>query len=157
MLTIGKLARQAAITTDAVRYYEKEGLLAPTRKTAAGYRLYDADAARRLHFIRHAQLCGFSLAEIRELLGLKNRSRSCCTADVRGVAIARLRQLESRIQALQTLSQALSRLIDTCTDDTGPLDACPILHALETTLEEAGEKHKLPARQRRSSSSALKI
>ncbi len=147
MLTIGKFAREGGISTDAVRYYEKEGLLAPTQKTAAGYRLYDQDAVRRLIFIKHAQQCGFSLAEIRELLELKKRS--CCTADVRSVAIAKKRQLESRIEALQTLMQALSRLIDTCTDDTKSLDACPILRALETTLQEAGDRRSLPPRPRR--------
>lgn len=143
MLTIGKLARQSGISTDAVRYYEREGLLTPAQKTAAGYRLYNQDAVRRLHFIKHAQQCGFSLAEVRELLELRNRGRSCCTADVRSVAIAKKRQLESRIEALLTLTRALSHLIDTCTDDTKPLDACPILRALETTLDET-DKRRLP-------------
>ena len=67
MHTIGKLAQQAEVTTDTVRYYEKEGLLVPTRKTDAGYRLYDENAVRRLRFIRQAQECSFSLAEIRDL------------------------------------------------------------------------------------------
>ena len=134
MLTIGKVAREATISTDAVRYYEKEGLLAAAQKTTAGYRLYNQDAIRRLHFIKHAQQCGFALAEIRELLELKNRNRSCCK-DVRNVAMAKRLQLDSKIKAMQTLSQALSRLIDICTDDTKSLDECPILNALETTLQ----------------------
>ena len=71
MMTIGKVALQAGMTTDAVRYYEQEGLIQPAAKSGGGYRLYDVDAVRRLGFIRHAQKCGFTLAEIRELLTLR--------------------------------------------------------------------------------------
>ena len=107
MRTIGKLALQADVTTDTVRYYEKEGLLAPASKTGAGYRLYDEDAVRRLRFIKQAQQCGFSLTEIRELLTLKNSDSACCK-DVKSVAIAKKLQLEHKVRALQVMSQALS-------------------------------------------------
>ena len=70
MLTIGKIAAQAGITADSVRYYEHEGLIKPAAKSGSGYRLYEADAVRRLRFIRSAQQCGFTLAEIRQLLAL---------------------------------------------------------------------------------------
>ncbi|MEO1765779.1 MerR family DNA-binding transcriptional regulator [Thiobacter aerophilum] len=52
--TIGKLAAQAGVTADAVRYYEKEALLAPASRTSAGYRLYDGEALRRRHFAQAA-------------------------------------------------------------------------------------------------------
>ena len=58
MLTIGKLAELAQTTPDALRFYEREGLIAPTSKSEGGYRLYDADAARRIRFIKQAQHCG---------------------------------------------------------------------------------------------------
>ena len=96
MHTIGKLAMLAEVTTDTVRYYEKEGLLIPVSKTAAGYRLYDEDTIRRLRFIRQAQQCGFSLTEIRELLTLRNSDEACCK-DVKSVAIAKKMQLEHKI------------------------------------------------------------
>jgi len=133
MYAIGKLAQYVGVSTDTVRYYEKEGLLAPTRKTEAGYRLYDEDAIRRLRFIRQAQQCGFSLSEIGELLALKNSDAACCK-DVRSVAIGKKLQLEHKIRALQLMSQALSELITTCTDDASSLDACPILAALESSV-----------------------
>ena len=133
MQTIGKIATQAGITADAVRYYEKEGLLSPTRKTEAGYRLYDADAVRRLRFIKQAQQCGFSLTEIRELLTLKNSDAACCK-DVRSVAIAKKLQLEHKIKSLQVMSQALSELITICNRESSPLDECPIIAALETSM-----------------------
>ncbi len=133
MRTIGKLALQADVTTDTVRYYEKEGLLAPASKTGAGYRLYDEDAVRRLRFIKQAQQCGFSLTEIRELLTLKNSDAACCK-DVKSVAIAKKLQLEHKVRALQVMSQALSELIAICNNETRPLDECPILAALETSM-----------------------
>jgi len=133
VLMIGKLAREVGVTPDTVRYYEKEGLLAPARKSDAGYRLYDEDAARRLRFIRQAQQCGFTLLEIRELLTLKNSDAACCK-DVKSVAIAKKLQLEHKIRALQAMSDALSGLIAICDDETRPLDECPILAALENSM-----------------------
>lgn len=134
MITIGKLAKCTEMTTDTIRYYEKEKLLAPARKTAAGYRLYDDEAIRRLRFIRRAQLCGFSLTEIRELLALRNRDVVCCR-DVRSVAVEKKLQVEHKIKALQLMSLALSELITICNDDARPLIDCPILDALENSIE----------------------
>ncbi len=133
MLTIGKLALEADVTTDTVRYYEKEGLLTPASKTGAGYRLYNEDAMRRLRFIKQAQQCGFSLAEIRELLTLRNNDEACCK-DVKSVTIAKKLQLEHKIKALQIMSQALSELITICDNETRSLDECPILFALESSM-----------------------
>lgn len=133
MYTIGKLAQKTDLTTDTLRYYEKEGLLAPARKTDAGYRLYDEDAARRLRFIKQAQQCGFSLDEIGELLALKNSDAACCK-DVRSVAIEKKLQLEHKIRALQRMSQALTELISICAEQARPLDECPILAALDNSM-----------------------
>lgn len=141
MRTIGKLAAETDVTIDTVRYYEKEGLLAPAAKTGAGYRLYDGDAVRRLRFIRQAQQCGFSLSEIRELLTLKNSDAACCR-DVKSVAIAKKLQLEHKIRALQAMSGALSELIAVCNDETRPLDACPILAALENSMAKQAKGGK---------------
>lgn len=140
--TIGKLALATDVTSDAIRYYEKEGLLTPTSKTGAGYRLYNEDAVRRLRFIKQAQHCGFSLSEIRELLTLKNSDAACCK-DVRSVAIDKKLQLAHKIKALQIMSQALTELITICNDEAKPLDECPILAALETSMakQKKGTNH----------------
>lgn len=141
MFTIGKLAAQAGVSVDAVRYYEKENLLRPARKTEAGYRLYDRDAGRRIQFIKHAQDCGFTLAEIRQLLELESRSGACCN-DVRGIAITKKLQLEQKIKAMKAMSNALTELVRICDDDTKPLNECPILIALETTTSSRGAQSK---------------
>ena len=134
LLTIGKVAKLAEVSIDTIRYYERGGLLHPAQKSGAGYRLYNDEAVRRLHFIKHAQHCGLSLAEIRQLLTLKRQDDSCCE-DVRSLVIQKKLQLEHKIKSLKAMSQALSDLIAICVDDTKPLDACPILAALETSLK----------------------
>lgn len=68
MLTIGELARQVGLRPSALRYYEAEGLLSPSGRTEAGYRLYDPANVATVRLIQRAQRLGFSLAEIRTLL-----------------------------------------------------------------------------------------
>lgn len=141
MLTVGKVAKSAAVSADTVRFYEKEGLLAPARKSAAGYRLYVPDTVRRLRFIKHAQDCGFSLAEVRELLTLRATEDACCT-DVKSVAVHKKLLIESKIRTLQAMSQALSELIARCDGGQLPLEACPILAALDTSGSRRPEPKK---------------
>jgi len=81
-LTIGRLAREAGVNLETVRYYERRGLLPRPPRSESGYRLFPEDAAGRLRFIRRAQELGFSLAEIRELLSLRV-SRTAKRTDVR--------------------------------------------------------------------------
>lgn len=131
-LTIGKLAALAEVSTDALRYYEREGLITPVSKSDGGYRLYGEDAARRIRFIKQAQHCGFTLADIRELLTLRGQDSACC-GDVRKLAVEKKLQLESKIRLMKTMSQALDRLIADCAEETHPVDECPILTALERT------------------------
>lgn len=134
-LTVGRVARLAAVSADTVRFYEKEGLLAPARKSAAGYRLYGPDTVRRLRFVKHAQDCGFSLAEVRELLTLRGADGACCT-DVKSVALRKKLVIESRIRTLQAMSAALSELIAHCEGGASPVDACAILAALDASALE---------------------
>jgi MerR family Zn(II)-responsive transcriptional regulator of zntA len=129
MFTIGKLAALTEVSTDTLRYYERERLIAPVARSGNGYRLYDREAIRRLRFIKQAQRCGFTLAEIRELLALQRRDARC--GDVRRRAVEKRRLLETKIRAMTAMSQALDRLIADCTHESYPVDACPILRALD--------------------------
>ena len=128
--TIGTLAALSKVSADTLRYYEREKLLQPRGKSASGYRLYDEEAERRVQFIRHAQKCGFTLAEIRDLLALRGRNSACCD-DVRRVAIERKLQLESKIRSMKTMSTSLDRLIAACDQGGVPVEACPILIGLD--------------------------
>jgi Zn(II)-responsive transcriptional regulator len=136
MYTIGKVAVQAGVSIDTLRYYEKEGLIAPASRSESGYRLYNDEAVRRIRFIKHSQHCGFTLSEIQEVLALKRSDAACCK-DVRQLAIEKKLQIEYKIKTMRAMSKALDELIVTCNDETKPLDDCPILAALENSLAEA--------------------
>jgi MerR family Zn(II)-responsive transcriptional regulator of zntA len=136
MLTIGKLAALAEISTDTLRYYEREGLIEPADRTESGYRLYDKGSARRIHFIKQAQHCGFTLTEIRDLLVLRNRNAACC-GDVRARAIEKKLQLEHKIKAMKSMSKALDHLIADCANEAQPIGECTILAALEQVTGQA--------------------
>ena len=130
MFTIGKLASRTGVSNDTLRYYEQAGLVEPAGMSPAGYRLYDKDSARRIHFIKHAQQCGFTLAEIRDLLVLRGRDKACC-GDVRSRAIEKKLQIESKIRAMTAMSKALDQLISECADEAQPVNECTIIAALE--------------------------
>ncbi len=130
MFTIGKLASLTSVSNDTLRYYEHEGLVEPAGKSPAGYRLYDKDSARRVRFIKHAQNCGFTLAEIRDLLVLRGCNKACC-GDVRTRAVEKKLQIESKIRAMKAMSKALDQLIADCANETQPVNECTIIAALE--------------------------
>ena len=130
MFTIGKLASLKSVSNEPLRYYEQEGLVEPAGKSPAGYRLYDKDSARRIRFIKHAQNCGFTLAEIRDLLVLRGRDKACC-GDVRTRAVEKKLQIEHKIRAMKAMSKALDQLIADCANETHPVNECTIIAALE--------------------------
>lgn len=129
MFTIGKLAARAGTTANTLRFYEREGLLPTPMKSENGYRLYPPDAAQAVHFIRQAQQCGFTLAEIRQLLTLPQQPSACCS-DVRKFAIEKKLAIEARIRLMKAMSAELDGLINGCVDGARPLDDCPILSTL---------------------------
>lgn len=130
MFTIGKLAGLTSVSNDTLRYYEEEGLISPAGKNPAGYRLYDQESARRIHFIKHAQQCGFTLAEIRDLLDVRSRDKACC-GDVRTRAIEKKLQIEGKMRAMKAMSKALDQLISECANENRPVKECTIIAALE--------------------------
>jgi MerR family copper efflux transcriptional regulator len=126
--TIGEIARRVGIGVETVRFYEREGLVAPPPRSEAGYRLYPEEAVERLRFVRRAKELGFTLEQIRGLLQLRVGEGAACDA-ARGVAVARLEDVEARIADLRRIADALSRLITACEVQEGGSD-CPILAAL---------------------------
>ena len=126
-LTIGKLAAQAGVAVDTVRYYEHTGLLPEPPRRVSGYRVYPADTVKRLRFIRRAKTLGFTLPEIGELLAL-----AAPRADVRKVkqaAQAKLQLLDEKIAELERIRSGLHQLVTHCPGH-GDSSDCPILNAL---------------------------
>lgn len=130
-LSIGGLAKQAGVGIDTVRFYERNGLLAPAGRLASGYRRYGAEELKRLRFIRRAKVLGFSLDDIRSLLAL---SAERDVARVRAAAQRKLGDIELRIAELERIRSGLRTLIDACPGHGGS-EACPILNALSQEQE----------------------
>lgn len=128
-LTIGKLAKSVGVNIQTVRYYERRRLLSPRARKPSGYRLYGEEARRRLRFIRNAQMLGFTLHEIAELLNLRVSSVARCQ-DVQRRAQAKLMEVKAKVKHLRTLARALGDLIQTCEAGLAT-DRCPILNRLE--------------------------
>ena len=129
-LTIGELAEHSGVTPEAIRYYEREGVIPPAVRAGAGlYRRYGAEDSRRLRFIRRARDLGFSLAETRELLNLAegNPAQSCGRVNI--VAREQLSSVENKIAQLQGLRIELERIIGEC-EGVVPVGECRILSAL---------------------------
>jgi MerR family Zn(II)-responsive transcriptional regulator of zntA len=136
--TIGRLAHRAQVSADSIRFYERQGLLTPSTKTASGYRLYDSDAIQRVAFVKHAQRCGFNLAEIRQILHMHSgderaRDEAC--------VLVRAKQSEMResAKALAIMDQALTRLLEWHDQGEGrrtPSSECPAVAALNEVLSQ---------------------
>ena len=125
-LSIGELAKRAGVAIDTVRYYERDGLLAPAGRLPSGYRRYGETQVQRLRFIRRAKVLGFSLEDIRTLLSLSEQSN---VAEIKQVAQSKLADIEQRIAELQRIGAGLQSLITACPGH-GRAQACPILNAL---------------------------
>jgi MerR family copper efflux transcriptional regulator len=107
----GECARLAGVSTDTLRYYERQRLLPAPPRAANGYRRYPAGALARIRVIRSALAVGFSVDELSQILGARDRVVSPCQ-QVRQLAGSKLDVLESRIRELQHLRTALRNTID---------------------------------------------
>src|SRR5215207_5526473 len=93
LLQIGDISKESGIGVEALRFYERQGLLEPATRTGGGYRLYDEEALERLGFIKRAQVLGFSLSEIARIIQEKAQGGSPCS-DVREIVRERLKELD---------------------------------------------------------------
>ncbi|CAM4296836.1 Mercuric resistance operon regulatory protein [Comamonas aquatilis] len=126
-LTIGDLAKSTQTKTVTIRYYEQIGLLPASKRNEAGYRIYDEADRDRLLFVRRSRYLGFSLDDIRELLGLADqRDASCASVDAK--VAQQLEQVKGRIRDLQALETELNRLLSCC--HGGVIEQCRIIESL---------------------------
>lgn len=113
-LIIGELAKRGNVSTSLLRYYEKEKLLIPSGRTESGYRLYSSDAERTLRFIRSAQRYGFSLNDIKLIVG-SDKPSSEQNADIINIAEHRFLEIERRATEMLVLRHELELFLDDLT------------------------------------------
>jgi MerR family copper efflux transcriptional regulator len=128
LLSIGKVAKRAAVSIETIRFYERKGLLAEPQRKESGYRQYTEADVRKLVFIQHAKGLGFSLNEIKELLSLQANDTTT-SREIKQLAEHKLMDIETKIAMLERMRRTLQQLVDQCPGH-GPTSACPILDAL---------------------------
>lgn len=126
-MNIGQAANASGVSAKMIRHYESVGLFPEAARTEAGYRQYTDKEISTLRFIRQSRDLGFSIEQIRELLGLwQNRRRP--SRQVRALAEAHIQELETKLQELQSMKATLQHLVRCCHGDERP--DCPIIEAL---------------------------
>ena len=124
--SIGDLSRLSCVNVETIRYYEKVGLLPAAKRAGNGYRQYDDASLDRLAFVRRGRELGFTIDEIRELLGLADHpDRPCANAD--RMTRAHLDDIEGKIRDLQRMRHAL---IEVANCDSRTAAHCQLLQAL---------------------------
>ena len=126
-LSIGKLAKEAGVGIDTVRFYERRHLLPNPARTPSGYRQYAQDSVARIRFIRRAKDLGFTLDEVEVLLGLHDRGGP--KAEVKALTTRKLEQIDAKIDHLRRMRAVLAGLNDRCSG-TGDVSGCPIIESL---------------------------
>jgi DNA-binding transcriptional MerR regulator len=109
-MRIGELGRLTGVPSATIRYYEARGLLGTPPRTSSGYRSYPAEAGLQLRLIRWAKDVGFTLREIRDLLGVVHEHAHRPTDAVRRRFQAKLRQVEIRMRQLAAMRDQLETL-----------------------------------------------
>ena len=127
-LRIGDLSRRTGCKIETIRYYERISLLPRPPRSAARYRLYGADDVRRLVFVRRSRELGFTLAEVRTLLGLATNDRKDTCGEVREIAAGHLADVRAKIADLRVMESLLSDAVHRC--DTNMPPGCPLIDSL---------------------------
>ena len=126
-LTRGVVAARTGCHIETVRYYERIGLLPPPPRTEGGHRLYDEDLLRRLNFICRSRELGFTIEEVRDLLGLVDGGGYTC-AEVKEITLDHLRNVRVKIADLRRLERVLKEMVAKCEAEEVP--ECPVIDAL---------------------------
>ncbi|MHB1083443.1 MAG: Hg(II)-responsive transcriptional regulator [Thiobacillus sp.] len=129
-LTISRLAREAGVNVETIRFYQRRGLLTEPPRPLGGIRRYDQTDVARVQFIKAAQRIGFTLDEIAQLLELDD-GLHCSQA--RAIAEHKLEVVRERLVDLQRIETALAQLVGRCEASRGKVK-CPLIDALQPSI-----------------------
>jgi DNA-binding transcriptional MerR regulator len=139
---IGQVAQRTGLSVDAIRFYEKAGLLPRPARTRCGYRLYQEQEVADLEFIQRAQHLGFSLNEIRELFSIQRHPHEVCV-HVRNLIAQKLDIVRAKIAELQRMETEFAAALRKCRtalrQPSEHQDPCPVLEAI-TNPRRRGKK-----------------
>lgn len=113
-LRIGELSAASAVSRDALRYYEKRGVLPRSRRSSGGFRQYDATSVDRIRFIKQAQSHGLTLSEIRDLVSHQSDAGRARCRHVRDLLAGKVAQMVARRCELDAFRRTLRRYLTMC-------------------------------------------
>ena len=149
-MTIGAVAERSGVSTQAIRYYEREGLLPAPERTHTGYRMYGPGVLGRLNFIRQARSLGLSLKEIEEIFRMSTAGRAPC-CQVRELLSGKLEVLNNRIAELSRFRDDLRRFLNQLSGVPDQTDAsqrvCTLIEMAPSSLSPLGPSREPPARK----------
>jgi len=126
-MNIGQVSTASGVSAKMIRHYESIGLMQKPARTASNYRSYSENEVHTLRFVKRARALGFSMADVKELVGLwKSKSRS--SAAVKRIAGKHVEALQQKIAELKSMAVTLQHLMEHCHGDHRP--DCPILEDL---------------------------
>jgi MerR family gold-responsive transcriptional activator of gol and ges genes len=126
-MNIGSLSKSSGVNAKLIRHYESIGLIPRASRSPSGYRVYSENDVQFLRFVKRARSLGFSMKEIKKLLGLwRNKSRA--SKEVKAMALSHIKELEAKIAEMREMAENLKSLAKSCHGDSLP--DCPILNDL---------------------------
>ena len=153
MVQIGKAAQLTGVSVDTIRFYQKLGVIQSATRSAGGYRLFTGEQIHDLNFVRHAQELGFSLAEVKELLALRQKHHAC--SEVQSMLTRKLGDVRQKIKGLARLEAELAEALRNCDHELHLKqgikheDCCPLLTKLDRTNGPNGKTYVASGRKTR--------
>lgn len=126
-LLIGEVARRSGVQIETIRYYERAGVLPKPGRSGGGHRLYTADQLNRLTFVRRSREMGFSLDQVRAMLGLVDNQNMTC-AQIHTMTIDHLTSVRKKLTDLRRLERTLKEMANECS--RGEIPNCAIIDSL---------------------------
>ncbi len=148
---IGRAAKLAGVSVDTIRFYQKLGVIKSATRSAGGYRLFSEEQIHDLKFVRHAQELGFSLAEVKELLALRQKHHAC--SEVQSMLKRKLGDVGEKIKSLARLETDLAGALRNCNRDLRLKreikhdDCCPLLKRLGRMNGSNGKRYAASGRK----------
>jgi DNA-binding transcriptional MerR regulator len=136
--TIGRLAEEAGVTVETVRFYERRGLLQQPKTPASGWRVYEPSAVWIIHYVKLGRQLGFTLSELKKLLANVSAGKQFCAAVQRAYQ-EKIRLLEQKIDEMRAIRKDLKKALAACVRRSATGD-CPI-------AQRCGAQFTLPVGQ----------
>jgi DNA-binding transcriptional MerR regulator len=141
-MQIGQISKKSRVSIDAIRFYERNKLLATPSRSVGGFRLYSSDDLSALQFIRSLQTLGFSLHEVREFVSLRTNDLHACSS-VRKILDHKLKDIHAKRIALARLEHELKSALTKCNIQLkrrrGNSGRCPVLTVFERSKHNGAE------------------